>query len=182
MLTGGQFPYVVAGTMRDVLNNIITAEPAPPSEVIEARLARAAQGRRRRRRKHPPAVNAEMEAIVLKSLAKRRERRYQTAGELARDIDSYLSGRPTLMAAASAASPPPRRGAGRLRRTLAMVTVLLIVAAGIGAAAMADPRLRPAGCRGDSCHTLIGPPCCPSRNQRRRVIRMIRNSPWRRIM
>jgi hypothetical protein len=142
MLTGGQFPYEVAGTMRDVLNNIITAEPAPPSQVIESRLARLAQGRRRRRRKHPPAVNAEMEAIVLKALAKRRERRYQTAGELARDIGNYLSGRPTSMATTSAASPPQRHRASLGRKALALAAAVFVITAGISAAVIADPRLR----------------------------------------
>ena len=34
LLTGGQFPYEVAGNMRDVLNNILTAAPTPPSRVM----------------------------------------------------------------------------------------------------------------------------------------------------
>ncbi|MFG0306431.1 MAG: protein kinase [Phycisphaerales bacterium JB040] len=73
MLTGGRFPYEVVGNMRDVLDNIQRAEPARPSTV--------------RRR-----INDEVETIVLKALAKDRERRYQSAGELARDIERYLAG------------------------------------------------------------------------------------------
>ena len=42
-----KFPYEVAVTMRDVLNYIITADPAPSSQGIEAR-RRAAAGIRRR--------------------------------------------------------------------------------------------------------------------------------------
>jgi tetratricopeptide (TPR) repeat protein len=72
MLTG-QFPYGVTGRMRDVLDNILHAEPAKP------------------RRLHP-AIDDEVETIVLKCLHKDRERRYQTAGELARDIERYLAG------------------------------------------------------------------------------------------
>jgi len=73
MLTGGKFPYEVVGNMRDVLDNIQRAEPARPSTI--------------RRR-----INDEVETIVLKALAKDRERRYQSAGELARDIERYLAG------------------------------------------------------------------------------------------
>lgn len=75
MLTGGRFPYTVIGNMRDVLDNIQRAEPSRPSTI---------------RRQ----INDEVETIVLKALAKERERRYQSAGELARDIRRYLKGEP----------------------------------------------------------------------------------------
>ncbi|MDX2148316.1 MAG: serine/threonine-protein kinase [Planctomycetota bacterium] len=75
MLTGGKFPYEVVGNMRDVLNNIVRVEPARPSSL---------------RRQ----VNDEVETIVLKCLQKEKERRYQSAGELARDLRRYLSGEP----------------------------------------------------------------------------------------
>lgn len=74
MLTG-RFPYSVVGNMRDVLDNILRAEPARPSTVRKQ-------------------INDEVETIVLKCLSKERERRYQTAGELARDIRRYLVGEP----------------------------------------------------------------------------------------
>ncbi|HLO40507.1 MAG TPA: serine/threonine-protein kinase [Phycisphaerales bacterium] len=74
-LLTGKFPYDVIGNMRDVLDRILRAEPARPSTV---------------RRQ----INDEVETIVLKCLAKERERRYQSAGELARDIERYLGGQP----------------------------------------------------------------------------------------
>lgn len=74
MLTG-RFPYEVIGNMRDVLDRIIGAEPARPSTI---------------RRQ----INDEVETIVLKCLGKSRDRRYQNAGELARDIGHYLAGEP----------------------------------------------------------------------------------------
>ncbi|MFA6046898.1 MAG: protein kinase [Phycisphaerales bacterium] len=74
MLTG-QFPYRVVGAMRDVLDNILRAQPAKPSTI---------------RRQ----INDEVETIVLKCLSKERERRYQSAGELARDLRRYLAGEP----------------------------------------------------------------------------------------
>ncbi|MEQ8770268.1 MAG: serine/threonine-protein kinase [Phycisphaerales bacterium] len=75
MLTGGKFPYQVVGTMREVLDNIVSVEPARPSTI--------------RKR-----IDDEVETIVLKALAKDRDRRYQSAGELGRDIKRYLEGEP----------------------------------------------------------------------------------------
>jgi predicted Ser/Thr protein kinase len=74
MLTG-KFPYQVIGNMRDVLDNIIRAEPARPSTI---------------RRQ----INDEVETLVLKCLSKDKERRYQSAGDVARDIRRYLAGEP----------------------------------------------------------------------------------------
>ena len=74
MLTG-RFPYEVVGNMRDVLDRIMKVEPAKPSTIRKQ-------------------IDDEVETIVLKCLTKERERRYQTAGELARDIRHYLAGEP----------------------------------------------------------------------------------------
>lgn len=74
MLTG-RFPYDVTGNMRDVLNRILDAEPVRPSA-------------------YRREINDEVETIVLKCLQKDPERRYQTAGELSRDIGRYFAGEP----------------------------------------------------------------------------------------
>ena len=74
MLTG-RFPYDIAGSMRDILDRILRSEPARPSTIRKQ-------------------INNEIETIVLKCLAKERDRRYQSAGELGRDIGRYLSGQP----------------------------------------------------------------------------------------
>ncbi len=75
----GRFPYEVIGAIRDVMNNILHTSPARPSTV-------SLPGRAR--------INNEVETIVLKCLSKERERRYQNAGELARDLRNYLDGAP----------------------------------------------------------------------------------------
>jgi len=74
MLTA-MFPYDVVGSMRDVLDRILHAEPVRPRTL---------------RRQ----VDDEVETIVLKCLAKEPERRYQTAGDLDRDLQRYLQGEP----------------------------------------------------------------------------------------
>ena len=72
-LLTGRFPYPVTGNPREVLDNIQSVEPARP-------------------RAFNKTINDEVETIVLKCLAKERERRYQSAGALSDDIGRFLSG------------------------------------------------------------------------------------------
>jgi tetratricopeptide (TPR) repeat protein/predicted Ser/Thr protein kinase len=74
MLTG-KFPYEVIGGMRDVLDRIMKAEPLRPRTIRKQ-------------------IDDEVETITLQCLAKERDRRYQTAGELARDVRRYLAAEP----------------------------------------------------------------------------------------
>ena len=74
MLTG-TFPYTVSGHAQDVIEEIARTEPTPPA-------------------RHRPELNDELETIVLKCLSKDRARRYQSAGELARDLRHFQSGEP----------------------------------------------------------------------------------------
>lgn len=70
-----KFPYDVEASFREVLDNILNTEPSRPSIVDHA-------------------SNDEIDTIVLKCLAKDPSRRYQTAGDLSRDIKHYLAGEP----------------------------------------------------------------------------------------
>ena len=119
LLTGGHFPYKVVGTMREVLDNIMRADPVPPSKVL-APNPDARRPRHLGRARRLPQVNPSIEAIVLKALSKRREDRYQTAGELAREIENYLAGRPIL------AAPP--RGRIRAARWVVAASIAMVVA------------------------------------------------------
>ncbi len=71
----GTLPYEVTGPMHSALRNILESEPVRPSSIR-------------------PKVDADLDTIVLKSLSKDRERRYQSAGDLARDVEHFLSGEP----------------------------------------------------------------------------------------
>ncbi|MEP0844171.1 MAG: protein kinase [Phycisphaerae bacterium] len=109
MLTG-RFPYEVIGNMRDVLDRIMKAEPARPSSF---------------RRQ----INDEVETIVLKCLAKERERRYQSAGELARDIRHYLAGEP-IEAKRDSALYVLRKTLRRFRLAIGLAAAFALLIAG----------------------------------------------------
>jgi len=74
-LLTGRFPYDVAGNVRDVIDGILEKHPPAPS-----RLDRR--------------VDDELSTIVLKCLRKDPSARYQTAGEIERDLGRWLRGEP----------------------------------------------------------------------------------------
>ncbi len=112
----GAMPYELGGSLFDIARTISEAEPVPP-------------------RRHDPAIPADLEAIVLRALAKEKERRYQSAASFARDIERYLAGAPV----------EARSGSGwyllrkavlvnRNRLALAAAALLVLMAAGIAVA------------------------------------------------
>ncbi|MGD0767084.1 MAG: protein kinase [Tepidisphaeraceae bacterium] len=126
-LTDGKFPYEVVGNMRDVLNNILNTEPTPPSKVVPGR--QSAQ-ERRPGKLGPPPVNPVIENIVLRALAKNREQRYQSAGELGRDVAQYLAGQQT--AVTQNAAPPASPAAKGPGRNLAVISLAVIALCAVG--------------------------------------------------
>jgi serine/threonine protein kinase len=74
MLTGC-LPFALSGSVQDVLRCICGTEPTRPRAICRQ-------------------INGEIEAIILKCLAKKPEVRYATAGALACEVKRYLSGRP----------------------------------------------------------------------------------------
>jgi serine/threonine protein kinase len=150
LLTGGAFPYEVVGNVIDILHNIIHSKPRPPSEAAaELRTPTAAMVVRSGGtgvppvtkpsvasapvRRNPPLVNESIEAIVLKALEKDPANRYQSAGELAADIDHYLAGQPTS-AVVWSKRPKPARVSKFLtrRRTLVAASSIILVATLVG--------------------------------------------------
>ena len=91
LLTGR--PPFVGDSPVSVAYQHVREEPVPPSRL-------------------DPDVPASVDAIVLKALAKDRERRYQSAGEMRRDVAAALAGRPV-----AAALPPPAESTQVMSRT-----------------------------------------------------------------
>ena len=108
---------------------------------------------------HDPDLPPEVDAIVMKALAKRVEDRYQSAAAMRNDIERYLDGRPI-----QAVAPPPPAGATQVAPAVAAplaadaddyddersrgglyVLVGLIVAALVVAGIVLWPKLFPSG-------------------------------------
>ncbi len=103
------FPYPVSGRMDDVVRNIIHTSPARPSTLSRD-------------------IERDVEVILFKCLAKDPERRYQSAGELARDIQRYLNGEP-IEARPSTSLYQFRQFARRNKALVTSVMAIIIVLA-----------------------------------------------------
>ncbi|MBK8267595.1 MAG: protein kinase [Planctomycetes bacterium] len=79
MLTSA-LPFDVGSNLRDAFESVLLEEPPRPSAVMAE-----AGG---------PRLDDELDTIVLKCLSKDRDRRYQSAAELSRDLRRYLVGEP----------------------------------------------------------------------------------------
>ena len=111
MLTG-RFPYDVEGGVREVVDAVAGHEPIRPGLVRSA-------------------IDDEVETIVLKSLAKQRERRYQSAAELGRDVEHYLAGEP-IDAKRDSALYVLRKSLWRFRVPVGIATLFVLLVAGFG--------------------------------------------------
>lgn len=125
MLTG-RFPYNVAENMRNVVDNILAVESPKPSSI--------------RRR-----INDEVDTIVLKCLCKEPDRRYQSAGEVGRDIQRYLAGEP-IEAKRNSSWYVLRKAVRRHRVPAAFAFLVLVMivgsAIGLGVSYRRESRLR----------------------------------------
>lgn len=77
----GRPPYDVAGPLGEVLQRIVHEDPVRPRSLRSA----SRFGRQ---------IDDELETILLRALEKDPARRYQSAGDLARDLRHYLAGEP----------------------------------------------------------------------------------------
>jgi len=70
-----EHPYPVRGSVSDIVKNITSTEAQPLT-------------------KYEPGIKKDLEAIVLKSLEKEPQHRYQSAAAFAQDLQNYLDGEP----------------------------------------------------------------------------------------
>jgi serine/threonine protein kinase/Flp pilus assembly protein TadD len=104
----GEFPYPLSGSLPEALRRIEQAAPIRPRAVN-------------------PRIDAEIETIVLKCLAKEPGRRYQSAGELARDLRHYLDDEP-LEAKRDSSFYVLRKTLGRHKLATAATLALILLA------------------------------------------------------
>ncbi len=122
----------------DEMRRIIREEDPPSPSTRLSTLGRTAATVSAQRQSDPKRLGrllrGELDWIVMKALDKDRNRRYETANELARDVDRYLNDEPV------AACPPStwyrfrkftRRHKAGLRITAAAALVLLLAGAGV---------------------------------------------------
>ncbi len=124
----GQYPYPVVGQLSEVLRHIEETPPTPPSKAWQADSGIGSATHRRPSRLQCP-INDEVQTIILKALAKERDRRYQSVGELARDVRNYLAGQP-IEAKRDSSVYVIRKLIARYRMQVAAAVLVLLVAAG----------------------------------------------------
>jgi eukaryotic-like serine/threonine-protein kinase len=121
--------------LAEVIRLVQEAEPAKPSTRLstDAALPSLAAARQVEPRRRLAMLRGELDWVVMKSLEKQRDRRYETAVGLARDVQRYLADEPV-----EARPPSPgyrlRKFARRHRaavHTAAVVTVLVLAGTGI---------------------------------------------------
>lgn len=132
MLTD-RFPYRVEGTTREVLTSIAESSPQRPRSLDRS-------------------ISSEVETITLRALAKDRDRRYQSAGELARDIRRYLNGEP-ILARSDSISYVLRKSIARHKLVASSAAVILFTIAGFGVGMTVLWNL--ASSRGDQLETAL---------------------------
>lgn len=92
-LLTGHYPYPVEGQLVDVIRHIVETPPTPPSRRWTSGSGVSKRAAQQFGSAECP-IDDEVQTIVLKALAKEKERRYQSAAELARDLRHYLAGEP----------------------------------------------------------------------------------------
>jgi WD40 repeat protein len=136
-LLTGTLPFDVGSNLRDVLDDILRREPRRPSSIS------GSQNR--------PRIDGELDTIVLKCLAKDRDRRYQSAGELARDLRCHLAGEP-IEARRDSAMYVLRKTLRRYRLRVAAAGAFVVLLAVFGVV-MAYLYRRSAGLERDATRT-----------------------------
>ncbi|MGB2984615.1 MAG: protein kinase [Phycisphaerae bacterium] len=128
-LLTGHFPYPVVGQIVEVLQHIVETPPTPPTRKWTSDSGVAKRSARRLRAGECP-IDGEVQTIILKALAKECDRRYQSAGELARDLGHYLAGEP-IDARRDSGWYLLRLAIRRYRRRLVTALVALVATASV---------------------------------------------------
>ncbi len=112
MITG-ELPYTVSGGMSEAIRQIVEREPVRP-------------------RSHISNLDEDVETIILKCLAKERERRYQSVIAIAEDIRRYLARQP-ILARAPSTTYQLKKLIARHKLSSVLIATLLVVLVGFAA-------------------------------------------------
>jgi hypothetical protein len=93
ILTGAS-PYPESTRIVEILQHITDTSPKLPGRAWNSANGLHRRSERRRSLTGKCPIDSELETILLKAMAKERERRYATAHDFAEDIGRYLEGRP----------------------------------------------------------------------------------------
>ncbi len=104
-----QSAYSVEGPVTEVLHTILEVDPPPPSQKLLS---------------NPKSISGELDTIVLKAIMKDQRRRYQSAGDLAADINRCMRGEP-ILARSDSRWYLLQKTARRYRAPLALAAVVL---------------------------------------------------------
>jgi tetratricopeptide (TPR) repeat protein/predicted Ser/Thr protein kinase len=116
LLLTGQTPHDTAGPRLEVLRRVAEQEP-------------------RRPRQFDRRIDRDLEAILLTALARDPDRRYESTGALARDLENYLAGRP-VAARRRSATYVLRKWVGRHRGPVAAAVLLAVLLPSLSAAGL----------------------------------------------
>src|SRR5262249_1699849 len=137
-----RLPYDVTGNMRDVADRIAESEPVRP-------------------RIYRPGLDDDLETIVLKCLQKEPERRYRSAGELARDVEHYLRQEPIEAKRDSLTYVLRKRAAGALGRHRVAAFAAAVIVAALLAGLLGGPATRRWTLKGGRGGRVVAGPALP---------------------
>lgn len=88
----GRFPYPVRGQLVEIVRHIAETEPTPPIRRWSPESGGISRRSSHRLRSRRCPIDDELQTIILKALQKERDRRYEGAADLARDLRHYAAG------------------------------------------------------------------------------------------
>ena len=107
-----QYPHDIVGTNLEILHRVAESEIVRPTT-------------------HTPSLRGDLEAILLKALARNPDDRYASADEFADDLERYLDGRPLIARPATTVYFLSKHIARHWRGWIAAVSMFLLVISGI---------------------------------------------------